>query len=88
MLLDEYISYDKKVAFAVICAGIWIYFRTQDCYRLIPRGNVFPVAFVMSWTYLNYKEPLALPIGLLILLSYPRIVKLQQHKAQSREENK
>jgi hypothetical protein len=33
--------------------------------------HLFPVAFVMAWAYINYYEPLALPIGLMILASFP-----------------
>ena len=54
MILDKWISYDKKVWIAVVCAGLWIYFRTSDCYNMIPRQHIFPVVFVCGWTYLNY----------------------------------
>jgi len=70
MILDKYISYNKKVIIAVVISGFWIYFRTSDCYKMIPRSHIFPVLFVMTWTYLNYYEPLFLPIGLLILIGY------------------
>jgi len=70
MILDEYISYDAKVQFAVVCAGFWIYFRTESCYNMIPRQHIFPILFVCGWTYLNYYEPLFLPIGLSILVLY------------------
>lgn len=73
MILDNYLSYDKKVIFAVICSGLWIYYRTTDCYKLIPRGHFFPIIFVMIWSYLNYYEPLFLPIGLLVLILYSQI---------------
>jgi magnesium-transporting ATPase (P-type) len=73
MILDKYISFRKKVIFSVVCSGIWIYFRTQDCYNLIPSHNIFPIVFVMIWTYLNYYEPLFLPIGLLVLVVYSKI---------------
>ena len=73
MILDNYLTYHNKVIIAVICSGVWIYFRTSDCYKMIPRVNIFPVIFVMSWTYLNYYEPLFLPIGLLILLIYSNL---------------
>jgi hypothetical protein len=72
MILDK-ISYRYKVLFSVLCAGLWIYFRTQDCYNLIPRLHIFPVIFVMIWAYLNYYEPLFLPLGLLILIIYAKI---------------
>jgi hypothetical protein len=36
---------------------------------------IFPVIFVMIWAYLNYYEPLALPMGLLILVAYMTLSK-------------
>jgi magnesium-transporting ATPase (P-type) len=73
MFLDNFLSYEKKVILAVICSGVWIYCRTSDCYNMIPRKHIFPMLFVMCWTYLNYYEPLFLPIGLLILIIYSKI---------------
>jgi hypothetical protein len=73
MILDNYLSYKNKVIISVICSGLWIYFRTSDCYKLIPRLHIFPIFFVMTWVYLNYYEPLFLPIGLAILISYSKI---------------
>lgn len=75
MILDNYLSYNIKVIIAVFFSGLWIYFRTSDCYKLIPRGHIFPILFVSTWTYLNYYEPLVLPLGLLILISYAKINK-------------
>jgi hypothetical protein len=75
MLLDKYLSYKNKLIIAVICSGLWIYFRTSDCYKLIPRMHIFPILFVMTWVYLNFYEPLFLPIGLLILITYAKILK-------------
>ena len=72
-MLDNILTYQQKVIFSVICSGIWIYFRTSDCYKLIPRKHIFPVFFVCIWTYLNYYEPLFLPIGLLILFAYSQL---------------
>ena len=72
MLFDKHLSYNTKVIISVICAGLWIFFRTSDCYSLIPRMHIFPVIFVMIWTYLNYYEPLFLPIGLSILIVYTK----------------
>jgi len=78
MFLDKFISYKTKVIIAVVCSGFWIFFRTADCYNLIPRLHLFPVLFVMLWTYLNYYEPLFLPIGLSILILYAKIHKGEQ----------
>jgi hypothetical protein len=75
MIFDKYISYKQKVIIAVICAGLWIYFRTSDCYSMIPRLHIFPVIFVMCWSYINYYEPLALPTGLLLLIIYKVVNK-------------
>jgi len=70
MILDDVLSYDIKVQIAVACAALWIYFRTSDCYNMIPRKHVFPVLFVAAWTYANYYEPLCLPLGLSLLVAY------------------
>ena len=75
MILDKYISFHKKVIISVICSGLWIYFRTTRCYDMIPREHIFPVLFVMPWTYMNYYDPLFLPIGLLILIAYSQFQK-------------
>jgi hypothetical protein len=75
MLLDKYLSYNNKVIIAVICSGFWIYFRTSDCYKLIPRMHIFSIVFVMTWVYLNYYEPLFLPIGLIALIAYSKWLK-------------
>ena len=75
MILDNYLSYNNKVIISVICSGVWIYFRTSECYKLIPRMHIFPILFVMSWAYLNYYEPLFLPIGLLVLITYSKFLK-------------
>jgi hypothetical protein len=73
MILDNYISFEKKVYISVIAAGAWIYFRTPTCYAMIPSGHFLPFFFVMIWTYLNYYEPFFLPIGLFILIIYSKL---------------
>jgi hypothetical protein len=75
MIFDNYISFSRKVVLATIVSGIWIYFRTAECYDMIPRGKLLPVLFVMCWTYINYYEPLFLPLGLASLALYPRLRK-------------
>ena len=65
-----FLSYQKKVIISVICSGLWIYFRNQQCYTLIPTHSLFAVIFIMIWSYLNYYEPLFLPLGLFILFFY------------------
>ena len=70
MLLDKYLTFDQKVFISIVCGGLWIYFRTAECYNMIPRLHIFPVIFVTIWIYLNYYEPLFLPLGLLVLILY------------------
>ena len=72
MILDKYISYDKKVIISAICAGIWIYFRTAECYALLPRKSLFSVVLIMFWVYVNYYEPLSCLIGVFILIMYTK----------------
>jgi len=57
MILDDIISHDNKIILAVISAGLWIYFRTAQCYNMIPRMHLFPVLFVMAWAYINPLTP-------------------------------
>lgn len=76
------LPWNIKVIISVICSGLWIYFRTAECYNMIPRLHLLPVLFVMVWTYLNYYEPLFLPIGLCILVLYSKIATWQQNVIQ------
>ncbi len=75
MDLIKIIGYKIKVIIAMISAGIWIYFRTPDCYVLIKRKSLFSVLFVMIWTYLVCYEPLCLPLGLLVMIIYMASLK-------------
>jgi hypothetical protein len=80
MLLDKYLSYNSKVGIAVICTGFWIYFRTAECYAMIPRHSLFASIFVMTWVYLYSYEPLFCPIGLFILIFYTKYNNIKNFK--------
>jgi len=80
MIFDKYLSYHNKVLVAVVSAGIWIYFRTTECYAMIPRKSIFACIFVMIWLYLYSYEPLFCPIGLLILLFYSKYNNIENFK--------
>jgi hypothetical protein len=80
MILDNLLSFDNKVIISIICAGLWIYFRTAECYAMLPRQSVFAVLFIMAWVYLNYYEPLVCPIGLLILIFYTKYNNITNFK--------
>lgn len=70
MFLDHLLTWRQKVIISAVCGGIWIYFRTAQCYDLIPRHNFWVVLGVMLWICLNYIDPLSLPIGCFILFLY------------------
>ena len=72
MFFDNYLSYDNKVIIAIISSGIWIYFRTTECYAMVPRNSLFSSLLVMYWVYMYSYEPLVCPIGLLILFIYAK----------------
>jgi len=73
MILDKYLSFDQKVKIAIIAGSIWIYFRTLDCYKLLPRKSIISVILVSIWIYVNYYEPLVLPLGLLAMYGYSKL---------------
>ena len=56
MILDEYLSFNNKILIAIIAGAIWIYFRTTQCYILLPRRNLFSVIMVSIRIYYNYYE--------------------------------
>ncbi len=69
MLLDN-ISLNGKRIFSVICAGLWVYFRTDNCSEILPNHSIFLVIFVMCCVYLNYYDPIFLPLCLFLLFCY------------------
>ena len=80
MILDKYISYNNKVIIALICTGLWMYFRTAECYAMIPRHSIFSSIFVMAWLYLYTYDPLVVPIGIIILLIYTKLNNIKHFK--------
>ena len=75
MILDEYLSFDMKIIISIISGSIWIYFRTTQCYILLPRKSVLSAIMVSLWIYYNYYEPLFLPIGLIVMVIFYLINK-------------
>jgi hypothetical protein len=73
MIFDN-ISFQGKIIFSVICAGLWLFFRTDKCYEMLPNHSIFPVIFVMVGVYLNYYDPIFLPLFLLLLYCYTRFI--------------
>ena len=51
MILDKYLSFDQKVKIAIVAGSIWIYFRTFECYKLLPRKSIISVILVSLWIY-------------------------------------
>lgn len=64
-----------KIMIALLSGGIWIYNRDDLCYKLIPRKRLLSVFIILLWIYLNYKDPLFLPIGLFILYAYSNLFR-------------
>ena len=58
MILDNLLTHEQKVYIAVLCGALWIYFRTAECYSMIPRHHLLPAVFVSLWIYFNYLDPL------------------------------
>tara|TARA_B100000123_G_C25671204_1_gene402130 strand:- start:81 stop:320 length:240 start_codon:yes stop_codon:yes gene_type:complete len=51
-----------------LITGLFIYFRTIDYYKSIPRKNIYSVLGVGLWTYLVIKiSPWFIIVGLVIL---------------------
>ena len=51
-----------------LITGLFIYFRTIDYYKSIPRKNIYSVLGVGLWTYLVIKvSPWFIIVGLIIL---------------------
>ena len=59
-----------KLIISIISGMLWIYLRDDLCYKMVPNKNIIVSIFVGLWIYLNFYEPLFLPIGLLILYTY------------------
>lgn len=75
MILDNYLTFSQKVIIALVSASIWIYFRDVSNYKLLPRKSIISIIIICFWLYLNYYEPLVVPIGLLIMYIYSIINK-------------
>jgi hypothetical protein len=70
MILDKVLSYNDKIIISVLIGSIWIYFRSLKHYALLPRKSIISVILVGGWIYLNYIDPLFLPIGLGMMVWY------------------
>ena len=73
MILDKYLTFKQKIYISLVACALWIYFRTTECYSMIPRKSLFSVLFVVIWVYINYYEPLVAPIGLATIYLYSKI---------------
>ena len=67
MILDNYLTFEQKIIISMIAGAIWIYYRTIKCYDLLKRKKILSIILVTGWIYMNYYEPLVLPLGLLIM---------------------
>ena len=58
---------DKKILIISIIAGIFIYNRTLDYYKVLPRKNIYISISIVIWSYLTLIEPIFLISGLIFL---------------------
>jgi hypothetical protein len=67
--MNKYLKvlWDQRILVVSIIAGIFIYFRTLDYYRTIPRHSVIVSLIIVLWSYVTLKEPLFLVVGLVLL---------------------
>ena len=59
-----------KIIIVSIIVSIFIYNRTLDYYKVLPRNNVFAAAFVGLWTYVAFKYDIWYVIVGLIFLNF------------------
>ena len=74
MILDKILNWNQKIWISIIVGAIWIYFRSLKNYSLLPRKSIISVIIVSGWIYLNYLDPLFLPIGLVVMYGYSEFV--------------
>jgi hypothetical protein len=58
---------NKKILIISIIAGIFIYNRTLDYYKVLPRKNIYISISIFIWSYLTLIEPIFLISGLIFL---------------------
>lgn len=58
---------NKKILIISIIAGIFIYNRTLDYYKVLPRKNIYISISIVIWSYLTLIEPIFLISGLIFL---------------------
>lgn len=64
-----------KILIAIISGMIWIYFRNYENYRALPNNSLISTLLVGFWIWLNYQDPLFLPLGLILLYLYSQYFK-------------
>tara|TARA_X000000950_G_C13869268_1_gene642210 strand:- start:1560 stop:1802 length:243 start_codon:yes stop_codon:yes gene_type:complete len=60
---------DKNILAVSIICGIFIYYRTIDYYKVLPRENIFVSLMIILWTYVSLKYNIwFIIVGLIILI--------------------
>ena len=74
-------GYQLRALLSSIIAGVFIYFRKLDYYRTMPRQSITVSVSIIVWSWLNYLEPLCLPLGLVIinLVGYKHVFTEDEH---------
>ena len=66
-----------KIVISIISGMIWIYCRKYENYRALPNHNILSPIIVGIWIWLNYKDPLFLPLGLFLLWLYSDLTEYE-----------
>tara|TARA_Y100000589_G_C27121049_1_gene616478 strand:- start:232 stop:435 length:204 start_codon:yes stop_codon:yes gene_type:complete len=60
---------DKNILAVSIICGIFIYYRTIDYYKVLPRENIFVSLMIILWIYISLKYNIwFIIVGLIILI--------------------
>ena len=58
---------DKQLLLIALIVSIFIYNRSLDYYKVIPRNNLLAAFLIGLWTYIALKFPWFVIIGLIVL---------------------
>lgn len=72
--LGKFLSKHSILIVSILC-GIFIYNRTLDYYKVIPRHNLLSAFFIIIWTFISLKYCVwFIPLGLIILNIYDEVL--------------
>ena len=70
----KFMTKDSQIILICIIIGFFIYNRTLDYYKVIPRKNILVAILIGLWSYISLKQPWFIIIGLVTLNLLDRIL--------------